>query len=131
MQVIDFLGQGWKFPVSVSKERICSVDGESSIRESIMLILSTAKGERLMHPEFGCRLNEILFDHNNTSSATLIRIFVEEALLVWEPRIEVLDVQVTPHADEPVMNIFIEYLVKSVNSKENLVYPFYLESVGR
>jgi len=131
MQVIDFLGKGWKFPVSVSKERICKVEAENSIRESIILILSTAKGERIMHPEFGCRLNEILFDHNNTSSATLIRIFVEEALLVWEPRVEVLDVQVTPHTDEPVMDIFIEYLVKSVNSKENLVYPFYLESVGR
>ena len=127
----DFLGRGWKFPVSVENRKIASAEGEESIKESILIILGTAKGERVMRPDFGCGINEIVFAPNNTSTSTLIDFYVKEALLKWEPRIEVLSVNVTPD-DEEKNKIFIniEYMVKTTNTKNNLVYPFYLERGG-
>lgn len=131
MEVIDFLGRGLKFKVSVNKGKLCTAEGEDSIRESVELILATSRGERVMRPEFGCRLNEMLFASNDTTTATMIESYVEEALINWEPRIEVLEVTATPRQDLPVVDISVDYFIKTSNSKYNLVYPFYLESVGK
>lgn len=131
MEVVDFLGQGLKYPISVKKARIRTSAGNDSIKESIILILGTTIGERVMRPEFGCRLNEMVFASNDMGTATLIQNFVEEALMKWEPRIKVDEITTTVRQDSTTMDILIEYTVKSSNSKENLVYPFYLESVGR
>ena len=131
MEVEDFLGSGWKFPISIKKGKIVSSGGEDSIRESIIIILTTAKGERVMRPDFGCEINELVFAQNNTSTAALIQFYIKEALLKWEPRIEVFDVSVTPDEDE--MNklvVDIEYIVKTTNTRDNLVYPFYLDRGG-
>ncbi len=131
MEVIDFLGKGLKFPISIKKESLCTADGEQSIKDSVILILGTAKGERVMCPNFGCKLNELVFAPNNRSTSTLIKNYIEEALLNWEPRIDIESINVTPKADEPVLQISIDYLINSSNTKANLVYPFYLESVGK
>lgn len=131
MEVIDFLGQGLKHPISVKKARLCTSAGSDSIKESIILILGTAIGERVMRPDFGCRLNEMTFASNDMGTATLIKNYIEEALMKWEPRIKVDDVTATVKQDSTTMEILIEYTIKSSNSKENLVYPFYLESVGK
>lgn len=131
MEVVDFLGQGLKYPVSVKKARMLTSVGEDSIKESIILILGTARGERVMRPDFGCRLNEMVFSSIDMGTATLIQTYVEEALMNWEPRIEVTEVTATVDSDESVLEIFIEYMIKASNSKDNLVYPFYLESVGK
>ncbi len=131
MEVIDFLGKGLKYPISTKKSKLRTSVGEESIKESIMLILGTSRGERVMRPDFGCRLNDMLFSSNELGTATLIQTYVEEALLNWEPRIEVQNVSATMNQIEPVIEINIEYIIKSSNSKANLVYPFYLESVGR
>ncbi|MFV1950657.1 MAG: GPW/gp25 family protein [Nitrospinota bacterium] len=131
MVTVDFLGKGWKYPVSIQKGKIAFSEGEDSIRESIMIILGTAKRERVMRPDFGCGINELVFAPNNTSTVTLITFHVKEALLKWEPRIEVLNVSVTPDEEERNrLNINIEYMVKTSNTKKNMVYPFYLESRG-
>jgi phage baseplate assembly protein W len=125
----DFLGRGWKFPVSVEDGKIASSEGEDSIKESIRIILSTAKGERVMRPDFGCDINELVFEPVKTSTATLIDFHIREALLIWEPRIDVLNVNVSPDEnDKNMLIINIEYIVKASNTKSNLVYPFYLES---
>ncbi|MFM9327197.1 GPW/gp25 family protein [Paenibacillus mesotrionivorans] len=131
MEVIDFLGRGLKFPFSVQRSAMAVSEGEDSIKESVMLILSTARGERVMRPEFGSRLNELVFAPNNMSTATLIKSYMEEALREWEPRIEVEEITVTPSSDQPLLEVAISYTVKSSNSKYNLVYPFFLESAGR
>lgn len=131
MKIVDFLGTGWKYPVSIKNGKIESSEGEDSIRESIMIILTTAKGERVMRPDFGCGINELVFGLNNTATATLIQFYVRESLQKWEPRIEVLEVSVTPDGDERNrLNINIEYMVKSSNTRNNLVYPFYLQRGG-
>ncbi|MCE3201745.1 GPW/gp25 family protein [Paenibacillus sonchi] len=131
MEVVDFLGRGWKYPFAVHRGSINSSDGEDSIRESILLILSTARGERVMRPDFGCRLNELVFSPNTMSTATLLRSFIEEALQNWEPRIEVDDITVTPRSDQSQLEVSIDYSIRASNSKYNLVYPFFLESVGK
>lgn len=131
MEIIDFLGRGIRYPISVKRGQLCTSSGEQSIKDSIILILSTTKGERVMRPSFGCRLNELVFAPNNMGTATLIRNYIEEALLNWEPRIEVENITVDPRADQSVLDISIDYIVNSSNNKDNLVYPFYLESVGK
>jgi phage baseplate assembly protein W len=131
----DFLGRGWKYqsdkPVSVWDGKIAYSEGEDSIKESIMIILGTARGERVMRPDFGCDLNRLVFALNNTTTATLIDSYVRESLLKYEPRIEVTDVRVNPDEDEGnKLYIDIEYTVKTSNTRDNLVYPFYLERGG-
>lgn len=131
METVDFLGKGWKFPVSVEDGKIVSSEGEDSIKESIKIILGTAKGERVMRPDFGCGINELVFEPIKTSTATLIDFHIREALLIWEHRIDVLSVNVSPDEKEKDRLIInIEYMVKTSNTKSNLVYPFYLERGG-
>ncbi len=123
----DFLGRGWKFPVSIKNGKIAFSEGEESIKESIRIILETIEGERVMRPDFGCGINRLVFEPNNTSTAALIAFHIEEALMKWEPRIEVLDVNVTLDAnnEKNELRINIEYMIKSTNTRDNLVYPFY------
>jgi phage baseplate assembly protein W len=131
MKVEDFLGRGWKYPVFIEDEKIASSGGEDSIKESIVIILTTGKGERVMRPDFGCGINKFAFAPNNTSTASLIQFYIQEALLKWEPRIEVLDVSVTPdEAERTMLTVNIEYRVKTSNTRDNLVYPFYLDKGG-
>ena len=128
----DFLGKGWRFPVSVANRCIVASEGEEKIRESILIILGTSKGERVMRPEFGCSINDLVFEVNNTATTTLVAFHVKEALLKWEPRIEVLDVFVSPDKEKRhQLNIEIDYEVKLTNTKANLVYPFYLEGENK
>jgi hypothetical protein len=100
---------------------------DQSIEEAIRIILGTAPGERVMRPEFGCRIHDYVFHPNNASTAALVGFYVREALVKWEPRIE--DVAVSAHPDaarENVMTVSISYRVARTNSARNLVYPFYL-----
>ncbi len=125
----EFLGTGWKFPVQLDGQgEIAFSRHEQDIRESIRIILGTAQGERVMRPDFGCGIHDYVFAPNNARTAGLVRHHVEEALSLWEPRIEVKEVRVEPDpSDKAVMLIVIDYLVRDTDSRFNLVYPFYLE----
>jgi phage baseplate assembly protein W len=125
----EFLGVGWKLPVQLDEQNeIAFSRYEEDIGESIWIILSTAPGERLMRPDFGCGIREYIFAPNNTRTAGLVRFQVEEALSRWEPRIELEEVAVKPDLRDPaVMLINISYRVRATDSRFNLVYPFYLE----
>jgi uncharacterized protein len=127
--VAEFLGIGWKFPVAVTAEgQLERAYYEDSIRDAIWLILGTAKGERVMRSDFGCGIHDLLFSVNNATTAGLVAKEVREALVRWEPRIELLDVEVTPKPGEPyTLLIRIAYRVRATNNVFNLVYPFYLE----
>jgi len=125
----DFLGQGWKFPVAVDGAgAIARSAADSGIEESIWLILGTAKGERVMRPDFGCGIHALVFSLNNAATAGRVAEEVQDALIRWEPRIDVLDVAVSSADDEPeTLMIGITYQVRATNNVFNLVYPFYLE----
>jgi phage baseplate assembly protein W len=123
-----FLGRGWSFPITVdSTGRVQYSDSEKKVQESVLIILATARGERVMRPEFGSRLHELVFAPINSSTKSLIAAYATEALVQWEARIDVLRVTVReePSSEAKVL-VDVEYRLRSTNSIFNLVYPFYL-----
>jgi len=124
----EFLGRGWKFPVNVGTDgQMAMSEYEQDIREAIWIILSTSKGERVMRPDFGCGIHDFIFASINTSTLTLIESSVREALTLWEPRIELVEVKIlTDRINEGKLMISIDYKVRTTNNQYNFVYPFYL-----
>jgi phage baseplate assembly protein W len=126
----EFLGKGWQFPVErdEAKERFAIAAYEESIRQAIRIILSTALGERVMRPDFGCAIHELVFAPNSAATRGMAEHHVREALLLWEPRIEVLDVKAVESGGQgEELLIGINYRVRMTDSRFNLVYPFYLD----
>ena len=125
----EFLGKGWKFPVNIEGEgKISMSEYEQDIREAIWIILSTSKGERVMRPDFGCGIHDFVFSSLNQANLTLVDNSVREALTLWEPRIELIKVDLLlDKIDEGKLCIDIEYRVRTTNNRFNLVYPFYLK----
>ncbi len=125
----DFLGIGWKYPVKAGFDRkIAMSQYEEDIKEAIWIILATAKGERVMRSDFGCGVHDLVFAPINTATVNLVQNSVQEALTLWEPRIELMNVEVsTEQADEGKLPISIDYRVRVTNNRFNLVYPFYLK----
>ena len=125
----DFLGRGWKVPVNVSSAgKILMSEHEEDIKEAMWIILSTSKGERVMRPDFGCGIYVFVFDVINTATMGLVEASVREALTLWEPRIELVNVNISvDKAEEGKLLISIDYRVRSTNNEFNLVYPFYLK----
>lgn len=123
----NFLGRGWSFPVDASDGDVDLVEGETDIEQSIRVILSTAPGERVMRPNFGCGIHSYVFEAVDTTRLTLIEDEVRDALVEWEPRIEVLAVD-AELADRSTgrLDVDVEYRVRRTNNEFNLVYPFYL-----
>lgn len=125
----DFLGRGWSFPLAVGPDdEINMVADEDDIRQAIRIILETDPGERVMRPDFGAGLRRMVFEPINTSTMALVQQRVEAALVAWEPRIDVQQVVVSAErAALGVLDIRIDYLVRTTNTFYNLVYPFYLQ----
>ena len=125
----EFLGVGWNFPVEVDeKGQIKMARYEESIQQAIWMIVGTAKGEQVMRQDFGCGIHDLVFAPNNATTAGQAIREVRDALVLWEPRIDVLDVEAFSDPNQPaLMLIEIRYLVRKTNNRFNLVYPFYLE----
>lgn len=128
----DFLGQGWAYPVVAGAAGPRWASGADKIRQAIWLVLSTAKGERLMLPGFGCGIHDLVFSANTAGLRGLVAAEVRDALTRWEPRVDVLDVLVeTPDDDRSRVIISIACRIRENNAALNLVYPFFLdEGVG-
>jgi phage baseplate assembly protein W len=123
-----FLGVGWGFPVAANQAGVIELaEYEESVRQSILIVLGTAKGERVMRPSFGCGIYDLVFEVNSASTGGRVAQAVQDALLYFEPRIDVLDVDVQAGGNGEVLLITIEYQVRATNNVFNLVYPFYLE----
>lgn len=130
----DFLGRGWAMPVALDPRtgKVASVAYEDDIRQSILIILETAPGERVMRPNFGCGIHELVFTSVDSTSIQLIRSTVEEALRRCEARIDVLGVNIDEEATtEGKLLVEIEYRVRKTNQTGNLVFPFYFREGGR
>jgi phage baseplate assembly protein W len=124
-----FLGVGTGFPLALAEKArgLVRAEYEESVRQSILIILGTAKGERVMRPDFGCGIHDLVFATLSASTLGRIDREVHEALLRNEPRIDVLSVQITPDQAGSLLLINIEYEVRATNTAFNLVYPFYLQ----
>jgi uncharacterized protein len=123
----DFLGVGWSFPVAIdARGRVALARGERDVEQAIRIILMTPVGQRIMRPEFGCRIHELMFEPNDGSTAGLAAYHVERALGMWEPRIRVIQVLVTTDEEDPArMLIDVHYEIKATNDRRSLVFPFY------
>jgi phage baseplate assembly protein W len=129
MTMLSFMGKGWTIPLRPD-ERSGQLEYESGpekVRQSILIILDTEPGERIMRPAFGCGLRRYLMKPNTTATRTLIQREATIALKMWEPRIDVQRVQVTPGDDPALVLIEILYIHKRDGRQGNFVYPFYLE----
>lgn len=124
----EFLGVGWQFPMRInSRGGLSYSSNEQKIEESIWIILSTAKGERVMEPNFGCGIHDYVFAPNNAGTRGSIAYEVQAALTEFEPRVNLESVRVEsfPDSDNRLL-IYVDYRVRTNNAKRNLVYPFYL-----
>jgi phage baseplate assembly protein W len=128
----DFLGIGWKFPLQVTAGgQIARARYEQRIEESIFLILSTARGERAMLPEFGCGIHDLVFAPNSAGTLARVTQTVRQALTDHEPRIDVLDVVADSAPEqENLLLIRINYRIRANNATGNLVYPFYIREAA-
>lgn len=126
--VKEIIGRGWSFPPQTDPQgRMALTNERNELQQSIQVILSTSPGQRVMRPNFGCRLQDLVFQPNNSHTIAKVRRYVEEALGMWEPRINLRTVDVRPDPQEGGrLLIDISYEVKSTRDRRNLVYPFYL-----
>jgi phage baseplate assembly protein W len=124
-----FLGRGWKFPVGVNPITgwIGMSEHEEDIKESIRIIIATAPGERLMRPEFGCGIHDLVFSTMNRATLGLFESRVREAITKFEARVEIVELIISSReANNGKLEINLTYRVRDTNDQFNLVFPFYL-----
>jgi Bacteriophage baseplate protein W len=124
-----FLGVGWKFPLQVNSGGGMAVSlYEQRVEESIYLILSTSKGERVMLPDFGCGIHDLVFQVNDPRTRSVVVEQVRQALVRYEPRVDVLNVTADSAVEQPnLLLIRVNYRIRANNAMGNLVYPFYIQ----
>lgn len=125
----DFLGRGWSFPPSFSKElrSVAMVADIQDIKQSLCVLFGTAPGERVMLPTYGCDLWQYVFRELNTSLLNDISDVVATAIIRWETRVQLLSVTATVDPEQAgLVLIDVNFLVRRINTRSNLVYPFYL-----
>jgi phage baseplate assembly protein W len=125
----SFLGRGWSFPprFNLLDRGVEMVAEEEDIRESLRILFSTAPGERVMHPSYGCGMKRMVFEHINATVKTQIKDLIERAVLFFEPRITLERVELD---DSQIFDgrllILLEYTIRTINIRSNMVYPFYI-----
>lgn len=123
-----FLGRGWSFPPTFNNRSgsLKMFSGEEDIESSLEILLSTKQGERIMHPNFGCNLEELLFNPLDRTLITYVSDLIKTAILYYEPRIDVQKIDIY---EDDIINgkiiIDVEYLVRATNSRKNKVFPYY------
>jgi len=123
-----FLGRGWSFPPTFTKgdNGVHMVDEEEDIRQSLEILLSTIKGERVMQPDYGANMKEFLFEPLNVSFAKRMSDKIERAILFYEPRIKTDDISYNQDNENGMVEIRIDYTIIATNNRRNIVYPYYL-----
>jgi phage baseplate assembly protein W len=125
----EFLGRGWKYPVAVdpASGRIAMSDFEQDIKESIRIILATAPGERLMRPDFGCGIHDLVFSTISRATIGVFESRVRDSITKWEPRVEIVRLDISARdAANGKLEIQLTYRVRETNNEFNLVFPFYM-----
>ncbi len=128
IQHTNFLGRGWSFPPTFNRHMpgVEMLEKEPDIRSSLEILLSTALGERVMLPEYGCNMEDLLFESLDTTTKTLMADRIKTAILLHEPRIDVQRIEMKTQQElEGIILIEIEYVVRSTNTRSNFVFPFY------
>jgi Bacteriophage baseplate protein W len=130
----DFLGIGWRYPVATDPLTgdVALSRYDSDVKEAIRIILETRQGERAMRPRFGCGIHDLVFEKINATTMCAVEATVREALITYEPRIELLGVAVDPaDALDGLLLVAIDYRLRRTNQEDNLVYPFFFTEGGQ
>ncbi len=130
MEQLSFLGQGWSFPPQFDTETkaLALVRELEDIQQSLYILLRTEPGERVMQPDYGCALRPFLFENLVSSTLTRLQDVVQKAILRYEPRVQAGPVQVdASRVADGVLLLDVSYTVRRLNSRHNLVFPFYLQ----
>lgn len=124
----SFVGRGIRFPLAVTASgSLAFADAGESTDSAIRVVLSTAPGERVMRPGFGCRIWDLLFEPVNANTVGLMAEAVRDAIAQWEPRVDVERVDVVPDdVEQALVRIHVQYKMRATNDRRNLVYPFYV-----
>lgn len=125
----SFLGQGWAFPpgFSLKNKTVVMVDEDEDIQQSLVILLSTRLGERVMQPRYGSNLQHVVFEKANKSILTYLRDTIETAIIYHEPRIKLIEITVNNEVDpEGKITLNIIYLIRTTNTRSNLVFPYYI-----
>jgi uncharacterized protein len=133
MNGADFIGTGWRFPILPDGSgSLGYVGGEDNVEQSLRILLLTSLGERVMRADFGCKAQRLVFAPGSVQYLGLLETTIREAVRDWEPRIDLDTVraEVDP-SDETRVTVSISYRVRATNTSNNLVFPFYLATVGR
>ncbi|MFQ6026086.1 MAG: GPW/gp25 family protein [Dehalococcoidia bacterium] len=126
----EWLGRGWGFPPEFDRRsrEVNMVSAETDIAQSLEILLSTAPGERVMNPTYGCGLRALVFEIISETTITQIRDAIERAVLFFEPRIKLNNIEVdAAEAFRGLLRIRLNYTIKTTNSRSNIVYPFYFQ----
>jgi len=125
---VSFIGRGIAWPMGVDHTGALRMsEGAGDLDRSIRVVIATAPGERVMRPEFGCKIWDMLFEPVTANLMGQMAQAVRDALAQWEPRVTVEDVEVRQDGnDHALVHIGVRYVIKSTNDKRNLVYPFYV-----
>lgn len=124
-----FLGVGWKFPPSFDRSTgsIILVSEEEDIEESLYILLSTKPGERIMLPEYGCDLHQMVFEAIDATLITQMQSLIKNAILNFEPRIILENIDIRPDENtDGLLLINVSYKVRKTNKRSNMVYPYYI-----
>jgi hypothetical protein len=124
----SFLGTGWRFPPVFSKAArgVEMVTEDEDIKESLVILLLTSPGERVMQPTYGCGLRSMVFDSIDRGTITELTDIIERAVLFFETRIRLNTVGVdTEKQYDGILKINFDYTIKTTNSRHNMVFPFY------
>ncbi|OQP49254.1 hypothetical protein A4D02_29930 [Niastella koreensis] len=124
----EFLGRGWSFPPTFNArlKEVEMVEKQEDIEQSLQVLLTTALGERVMEPKYGCNMDELVFEALNTATKTIIKDKVKTAILYFEPRIDPKKIELnTTNEPEGEVLIEIEYVVRTTNNRFNFVFPYY------
>lgn len=125
----SFLGRGWSFPPEFEQagNQVKMVEKEQDIRESLFILLSTTPGERIMHPDYGCGLERLVFEPSTNRLYRKIKDRITHSILLFEPRVKLIsiDIEQVP-GEEGILYITVDYSIIQTNSRQNMVYPMYL-----
>lgn len=125
----DFLGKGWSFPPTfdAGQKGVLMTEKVEDIQKSLQILLTTAVGERIMQPRYGCNMDEMVFEGLDTTTKTIIRDKIRTAILFFEPRIDVVSITMNGVNElEGEILIEIEFMVRATNSRFNFVFPYYI-----
>ena len=131
----EFLGRGWAMPVMLDARtgEVAEAQYEEDIRQAIRIIIETAPGERVMRPDFGCGIHDLVFAPMDSETLQRVRSVIQEALRRYEARIEVIEVSVEESREltDGRLRIEVDYRIRKTNQVGNLVFPFYFREGGR